>query len=347
MVAAVPSHSMAPSLIANAWHGATLDQVREDVAVRSSHALPDVTVPLRALHVTPAGLFEVPGVGEFDLTDWSRSQLSRLLGIRWDRWFGGGLVSPEERKEEIERRLTRLSGEWKIRTRHYFPGEEGPGDGVVRAFLGAGYTPIDDVRVLDRLARVVRSRVEAFRILRQDITDRSSYYVAVTMDEVDLGDHKADPHWNGFVIANSEVGFGALSLLEYLVRLVCANGLVVFGHGHKLFHRVHRSTTDDSLDRDLSYAFTRLPDCWSETTRAIRTSQTDVIEDPEVFLAQLLGHPLLRPHADAIRAVLNLEPVPTRFSAVQILTQTAQSLPPDERYQLERLAGRVLVGAEA
>jgi hypothetical protein len=347
MVALAHSPTQASGLYANARHSRTLDQVREEVAVRSSFAFPDVTLPLSALHVTEEGLFEVPEVGALDLTPWSRAQLSRMLGIRWDRWFSS-IVSPRERKEELERRLSRLDGDWKIRSRRHLPDESGAGNGVVRAFLGATYTAIDDERVIERLTRVLRGRSDSFRFLRTDVTDRSSYYVAVNMDEVDLGNGQPDYHWNGFVIVNSEVGHCALSLLEYLVRLVCANGLVVFGHGQKIFHRIHRATEDESLDRDLAYAFTRLPDHWSDTTHALRSARADVIEQPETYLTTLLtDDPTVRPHTEGVLAAWRTEPDPTRFGLIQALTRTAQALAPDERFLLERFAGRLLPFAEA
>ena len=45
---------------------------------------PDVTVPLNALTMTDTGLIQVPQVGRFAFSDWSKRQAANLLGIRWD-----------------------------------------------------------------------------------------------------------------------------------------------------------------------------------------------------------------------------------------------------------------------
>ena len=92
-------------------------------------------------------------------------------------------------------------------------------------------------------------RTTELRFARVEYTDRSSHFVAVGEAEIELGDSSPDPHRGGFLLRNSEVGAGAASIVEYLFRQVCTNGLVVpVGTGAPLFYRHHRKTEEVAHD---------------------------------------------------------------------------------------------------
>lgn len=318
----------------------SFDEIRVDVAARATLAYPDQVIPLSRLHATEAGMVEVLGVGVLALSDWSRRQLSRMLGIRWERWFAEALVSPAERADEINRRLSRYGQEAKIRACRYADGETG--DGILRAFLGPRYTPIDDARVFDRLAHVLGSRVEEFRFVRADRSDEGSTYVAVAAEDLDLGHETPDPHRPAFAIANSEVGARALSIVEWFWRLICSNGLGGWV-AKKLFYRVHRETEDESIDRDLAYAISLLPERWAAGAAALKAARAQVVTNPEDALRALLaGDPDARRHTDTVLTAYRLEPEPTRFGLLQAVTRAAQGLTVGSRYALETFAGRML-----
>ena len=343
----VLSTTRVPGHLPRALQGATLDQVRQEVAARADLVLPDTVLPLKALRITEDGLVEVPQIGRLSLTTWSRTQLARMLGIRWDKWFANRLASPAERKEEIDRRLSRLPGEWKIRSQRRPSSDPSLGEGVLRAFVSPNYTPIDDVRVFDRLSAPLALHSDSLRFIRQEVTDTHTYYVAVTLDEVQLGNVDPDVHHVGFVIANSEVGASALSILEYVWRLVCTNGLVVLSEGRKLFYRIHRATSDESIERDLAFAMARLPERWRLATARLEGAREDRIEEPEATLAGFLADPTVRTFTEPVLAAYRAEPVATRFGLIQAVTRVARDLPPDQRFVLERFAGGLLASGGA
>jgi hypothetical protein len=321
--------------------GIPFTEVQGEVATRAALAYPDQVLPLARLRATETGTLDVPGVGMLMLTDWSRKQLARMLGIRWDRWFAEELVSPTERADEINRRLNRHPGEMKIRSRRFEPGEAGAGDGVLRAFLGAGYTSIDDGRIFDRMARVLGSRAEEYRFVRATVSDETSQYAAVTARETDLGRGRPDPHRDGFMLANSEVGARAVSLHVFIHRLVCTNGLVV--SDARLFYRVHRRSDDDVIERDLAYALSLLPERGRAGLDALRASRSVSLPDPEQALRDLIGdEPDVRRHLDIVLAVFREEPEPTRFGLAQAITRVAQRLRPEDRLTMELFAGRLV-----
>lgn len=321
----------------------SFDVVREEVNARASLFFADQVLPLVRLTATETGELDVPMIGTVSLTPWSRTQLARMLGIRWDRWFSDALVSPAERADEINRRLSRHDGTWKLRTRRYAPGEEGPGDGVLRAFVGPQYEAIDDARLFDRFASVLGSRVAEYRFVRVEHTDRSAHYVALSDREIDIGDGRPDPHRGGFLLWNSEVGAGAVGLLEYVWRLVCTNGLVALTPGRKLFRRIHRRTTDESLERDLSHGLAALPERIERATNALRVARMQYVMEPESTLRSFLAeHPDASPHTEAVIAAFGEEPEPTRFGLAQAITLAAQRLDADRRLVLETLAGQFI-----
>ncbi len=343
MVAAL-APSPRPSLFTVAF-----PEVLSDVHHRAALAYPDQVLPLARLRATDAGTIEVPGVGALALSEWSRSQIGRLLGLRWARWFDPALCAPAEQAEEINRRLSRHPAEVKIRARRYASGEVGVGDGILRAFVGPGYTPIDDVRVFARLARVLGPRTDSFSFVRETLTDRTSVYVAVSPDDIDLsGNGHPDLHRHGFAIVNSEVGARALGIVEYLYRLICSNGLAIVEKSRRLFYRVHRRTEDESIDRDLAYAIALLPERWSASADAMRAARHHLVEEPEQTLRSILaGDPDARPHTEAVLAAYRKEPESTRFGLVQAITRAAQEVGAEDRLALETLAGSFVTAAIA
>lgn len=332
-------------------HGLTFEEVHQQVEERADRALKDVTVPTSRLRATPEGLIEVPGVGELALSDWSKNQLARLVGIRWDRWFSSAFTSPEERQQELNRRLSRLGLELTVRSRRHDRQSDSNamGDGVLRAFLSAGYQAIDDHVLFDRLASIVGSFATTLRFSRIDVTDRSSHFVALGTEKFSVGQEGGRPDWHyaGLVIRNSEVGYASLTMEEFLWRLVCANGLIVSIGGAQLLHRRHRGNREELLTRQLAYAFSQLPSRWNAAQHLLTDSAMIRIDDIEAALKELAkSHVELRPHVDAVIGAYAEEPTPSRFGMVQAITRAAGGLPdPDDRFQLERLAGRLLSNA--
>ncbi|MGA7742834.1 MAG: DUF932 domain-containing protein [Polyangia bacterium] len=318
----------------------TFDEVFDKVTSQADLALPDQVLPVSRLRATIDGFIEVPGAGNLSLTEWSRRQLATLLGIRWDRWFASDIVVPADRAEEINRRLRRLGGDWQIRSRRWAAGEPAVGDGVLRAFVGPGYAPIDDLRVFETLQRVLPAQLDEFRFVRLDLTPQSSQYAVVSLSEVDLGIKGRDRHRNGFLIANSEVGARSLSILTWIWRLVCTNGMVAAAS--QLFRMIHRRRKAESIDGKIAEAFKLLPEKWERAASTLRRARQEAIEDPGAALHVLLeNNPQLRPMSQAVYDAFEEDPESNRFGIVQAFTRAAQRFSPERRLMLEEFAGDV------
>jgi len=323
--------------------GQTFETVMAKVSANANLALPDQVLPISRLRATDDGFIEVPGVGTTSLTQWSRRQLAGILGIRWDRWFSEDLVVPADRAAEINLRFSRSSDSLKIRTRRWAADEESKGEAVLRAFVSPTYAPIDDLCVFEAMAKVLGKRLHEFRFVRMDMTHEYSQYGVVSLEEIDLGVAKPDRHRNGFVLANSETGSRSLTLLVWIWRLVCTNGLVApLSH---TFRMVHRRRKDGLIGERLSQAIALLPEHWRRTETTLRSARQDAVSDPRATLEALVAaHPQLRTIGESVHDAYEADPEPNRFGIVQALTRAAQGLSPERRLEVEEIAGRVAVG---
>ena len=226
MFAAASADSV-PAVALSTTHstGQTFEQVVEQIRVRSELSLPDKIIPISRLRATDDDFIDVPDVGLVRMTIWSRRQLAALLGIRWDRWFSDEVVAPAVVLVEINLRFRRSSE--IVEDPNPPLGRRG------RAARGGCSAPSSRQRTppLMTFASLRRWKtafgaVLQLRFVRLDITAESSQYAVVSLEEVDLGIAKPDRHRNGFLIANSETGSRSLTLLVWIWRLVCTNGLV-------------------------------------------------------------------------------------------------------------------------
>jgi hypothetical protein len=322
----------------------TFDEVFDKVTSQADLALPDQVLPLSRLRATDDGFIHAPGLGQLSLTTWSRRQLANLLGIRWDRWFASDLVVPADRAEEINRRFRVSENAWKIRARRWAPTEPAAGDAVLRAFVSPTYAPVDDLPVFETLRRVLPGEVDGFRFVRLDLTPQSSQYAVVSLAEVDLGVRGPDRHRNGFLIANSEVGARSLSILTWIWRLVCTNGMVAAAS--QLFRMIHRRRKEGFIDGRIAEAFKLLPEKWERAASTLRRARQDTVEDPGAALQVLLeSNAHLRPMSQAVYDAFEAEPEPNRFGIVQALTRAAQRFTPEQRLMMEEFAGQVAAKA--
>ncbi|MGO9291718.1 MAG: DUF932 domain-containing protein [Polyangia bacterium] len=162
----------------------------------------------------------------------------------------------------------------------------------------------------------------------------------MSLSEVDLGVKGSDRHRNGFLIANSEVGARSLSILTWIWRLVCTNGMVAAAS--QLFRMIHRRRKAESIDGKIAEAFRLLPEKWERAASILRRARQDTTEDPGAAIQVLLEtNPHLRPMSNAVYEAFEEDPEPNRFGIVQAFTRAAQHFTPERRLMLEEFAGEV------
>lgn len=318
----------------------SFDTVYGRVMERADAMLPDHTVHVSDMHMTPAGHLVAPNAPVWRLNPWAQRQLATLVGVRWEKWFA--TTTPEERADEITRRLARTPGDLKIRAWRDTTGEA---EGVARALVQPTFTPIDDRRIFDRMRAMMKGLVEEYRFTAAVFTDSTTHYTAVHAESFDV-DGKGDMLRPGWHLRNSEVGASALSLDDHWLRLVCSNGLMVRVGGKRTLYRTHRTIDDDALAAALVIAVGRLPERWKVSFEWMRAAKGLDVPHPDDAVAAILADSSEVPKAlvEEARRVVLRDGDRTRFGVVQAITYVAHNSnkDPDVRFAMERLAGDYL-----
>lgn len=138
-------------------------------------------------------------------------------------------------------------------------------DGNVRALLSDKYKRIDNYDVM-QVALPEILGVPKVAIASAELTE-SRLYLKVVTDSVEGEITKGDPVRGGFVISNSEVGQGLVSVSPFIERLVCTNGMIATEYAQKRRHvgrRVEEEDfsiySDSTLELDMQAFFGKVRD---------------------------------------------------------------------------------------
>lgn len=191
------------------------------------------------------------------------------------------------------------------------------GTGVARAFLSDGYKFIDNLDVLMAVLDGVRQSGAPVRVDGCDLTERRMY-VRVVCEQVRVlapallsgyrspftGALGADNPvvFAGFVLTNSETGYGAFGLTPRIVAQVCGNGMTITRDAMRVVHLGERldqgvvSWSDNTRDKTLALLTAKTSDAVATfldpgyVQRAVRAMEKDS------------GHPVTDPE-EAVRTV--------------------------------------------
>lgn len=315
--------------------GSTFDQVHETVAARAARMRPDATVHVSDLVFTPEGHVVVPGAGPHTLTALAKRQLAGMVGIRWERWFQS--ASPDERAEELNRRLKRTPGERKLRA---WTDTTGGTSGTLRAILPPGYEPIDDLRIFESLRSNMGALLDQYLFQRVEAGEETSQYAAVLRDPRVLRGDELVPGWS---LRTSEIGQAPLSIDDYWLRLVCMNGLMVAVGGKRSLYRRHRAVDDDQLGAAFVLALGRLPGRFERALELMAIAMDAIVEHPDVVVAETLAG-ITRPLVEEVQRASLAEAPITRFGLLNVITRIAHTTnqDPELRFAMESAAGTLL-----
>jgi len=290
-----------------------------------------------------------------DLSGWATTQACQRLGIpaqyfvrcppplrdvQFNHWLWKAANEPDDEhlpEEDEESGLSNRSSAdglrpWLLRGK----------EGTVRAVLSDRYAPLDNADLLATLTPLLEGRFEVKTLL---LTPESLHLRLVDprLAREVLPD---DRLMVGLHVANSEVGRRSVTVDALVYRLVCQNGLIRLVKGRSLLRQRHvswdRPRFQDALSRSLSEAITAGAGLIERLSLATRMPVPDV-EGVILALSRQAG--LTQRVQDGVRRALLATAAPqqeTVYGFVQALTLTAQDLPPDDRYDLEVAAGRLL-----
>ena len=296
-----------------------------------------------------AGSVFIPGYGLLDLSDKAKQQLSGHFKVRWSEAFRYMPASCmcSYLREYLRYLPSEESTVVKAVARSYKENEEketASSNGILRGVVSPGYHSIPDSRVMDRLRRVQGSALDEMAFLQHKITEHGSHSILVYREPVELAGPSTfgvgDAGYFGARARNSDVGTYALSLVAWLIRHFCSNGMIFGRKGETLLYRQHREIEDAELDALITEGFRAMAASKDESVASVQKLHSIKIYDPEAELKSFLrGQPKML--QDAAIEAYHQEEMPTAFGVLQAITRTAMAMrsDPDRQYDLEQIAG--------
>ncbi|MGV3615150.1 MAG: DUF932 domain-containing protein [Fimbriimonas sp.] len=270
-------------------------------------------------------------------TDWAEGQLCHKLGIPlpYFRRCPDALRSEQVAHwmfEEAKRRPG-VDGAWCLRCR---------GDSL-RATLSGRFAPFDNRALVEAAGECKAAGLQVDVALLTD----ESFHLRLLAPSRGRNVLPDDRLIVGVHVANSEVGRRSVTLDALVYRLVCGNGLVRLVKGRSLLKRRHISRWLAPVG-ELAAAVREAMEIASHSIDRMEETTEVHVPDMPAFLRRAVESAGLpeRVAEDAEKAVLTERSAmqETLFAAINGLTNAAQRLPADERYELEATAGKLLEG---
>ena len=213
----------------------------------------------------------------------------------------------------------------------------------VRGVLSAKYAKLDNVQLLDALLPVLAGTRYKVGLIQ---LSSESFHLRLVEPSVGREVLPGDRLLVGVHVANSEVGLRAVTVDAVVFRLVCTNGLIRRVNHKSLLSQRHIHVCEpkfqQALEKALWEAVTVAAGFIEQMALATKTN----VPDPQAAM-EVLGQAWGLPKATIEMAQFNLHgegqgQSHTLYGLINALTLTAQRLTPDERFQLETLAGSLV-----
>jgi len=232
---------------------------------------------------------------------------------------------------------------------------------TIRAILSDKYSILDNIEVFNALYSVMLDNAvvspsgkhEKSKILLADRADLwdirvKDFYMNEDYFQIRcvfpkifyLGKRKKDPCYLGVNILNSETGCKKVTIEIVIWRQICSNGLIIAEKQEMLFSQRHLYVKKGDLPILFYDALGLAVENGNKYLEAFKASKELEYEDDEIkdtVSTILVGQP--KEYIERVRLALE---EPTTFGIINAITLTAQSLPFERRYEMERLAGSLL-----
>lgn len=203
--------------------GRTLRDLSREVA-RQNAAKRDFIAPASALSFDNDGFFHV-GDTSYEVTKTMHQQLAIRLGIPQSYYDRMRSLQWPLLATNVNTWLTSYGTDTRYMVRTL--------DNKARALLSDRYRPLDHYDLLNAVLPQVQHL--KCNVVSCEVTETRLYLKAVIptiQAEVSVGDVVQA----GFVISNSEVGWGAVKIEPFVYRLVCKNGAIINDLAHRKTH---------------------------------------------------------------------------------------------------------------
>ena len=272
-------------------------------------------------------LIEADGAGPFSLSPWAENQLCARLGIpvKYFRNCPGKLKKMQV--EYLIKHGYEKGKRWRIRLK----------GNTVRGLVSGSYQPFDN----NNVAAVWENIGQCNGFKYQPLLDDTSFFLRAIVPNGKDKDDKLGGLLTGFYIRNSEVGRSGISAGPIVYRLICSNGLVVSQERNALMYKRHIWLDKNAIAKMLNNAVGGAIEISRKTTQAMAEARKTPVS-PDALVRKLdeleLEEHLKQQALDSFAA----EGDHNIFGMVNALAAAARELPPHERYELERSAGKIL-----
>ena len=201
----------------------------------------DFIVPTQELHITaetnPVLTMQNRGAIEvFNINENAHRQIATRLGIPYTYYKRMQSDYPELLAENVNGWFEKEPEQRMLRTM----------GGTARAFLSDRYRRIDNLELMQAVYPVLQE-MDGVQVMSCEVTD-NHLYLQVVSNKVQTEVAKGDIVQAGFIISNSEVGHGAVSVQPLVYRLVCTNGMIAKENSHRRYHTGKRVDMDDNYE---------------------------------------------------------------------------------------------------
>lgn len=159
------------------------------------------------------------GIESLVLNSHARGQVATDLGIPkryFDRMLG---EAPDLLRSNVQHWLYANPNRRLVRG---FKAEDGV-NGTARAWLSDRYRRLDNIEIAKRIFPVFEE-IPGLRFHQAQLTDER-FYLRAVLPTLEAEIKAGDILQAGVEIKNSEVGSGALAIGDYILRLICTNGM--------------------------------------------------------------------------------------------------------------------------
>lgn len=319
----------------------TLDDARDLVAAddRGKH---DHVVRVQELTLQNGRLF-VPNADDdgfgFAMSPWATMQACQRLGIptayfnrcptdlrdsQFNHWRGDEETLKRTSADDPD------AASWLVRAKEY----------TVRGVLSARYEKLDNRAVIDALLPALAG--SRYQVRLMELT-KESFHLRLVDPGICRDVLPNDRLLVGIHIANSEVGLRAVTVDAVVFRIICENGLVRRISGKSLLKQRHIHIAGERFVPLLAEAIGQATLVAAAFIEQMALAIKTPIPDPQRAIAHL-GEVwrLSKETQEFITLALLGEPrhcqQDTLYGLVNAVTNAAQRLPMDDRFQLETLA---------
>jgi len=283
-------------------------------------------------------------------TAWATTQFCQRLGIpasyfrkcppqlqdaQGNYWIKNAPSEPAENGGKRRSQHTSKPEQWLLRARY----------GVLRGVLSERYSRLDNEALLTSVQQVLETVSSRFETSWFALSDESLHLRLIdpTQKREALPD---DGLMAGIHIANSEVGKRAVTVDAMVFRLVCSNGLIRLVKGKSLLYQRHIHLSQDRFAGALETAVGEALGAATSFMDQIAVATRESVKDVEEAIKKISGNWNLSQSTEerVLQALLEerSSQQETLYGVVNAFTNAAQTLPADDRYDLEVLAGHLV-----